>query len=552
MLDFSERIKKAAHLSIRHTGNMLDKNKNNIPYFFVKLAPAGSEEDSYAWHSEWDFGDAVGRYLDSLISSKWITGSKDGLETEEKLKNTLRWMSSKEDGLSYRLEDNDWVKTGANMFDQRSVLLGLISWYLDTHENEPYEYIKGMVRSLAKIGAERDNYICFPFINYNPGMEIPEELFDDGGFIVDACHYGGGVTILPLAVFYELTGDKDTFYLMEKLVNFIVYHSMVFDFDTGSFWSKFRDDCDGHFHARMGTAAGIARYAQLVSNKELLEWCDRVYRWAKSFGSSTGWFPEYIGQDPDNKKMGDEFYTGAINHSETCCTTDMIHCAIQLSRNNFRDYLDEAEMYLNQLFESQIVDVSHFKKSTGKEDTDSHSYFDIPNRYKGAFTGRSRVNDLSLDGEISTMACCCAAGLRGLHLVWDSCVQKSDGKIYVNYLFSKETPEIKIKSMTPDEGHVEINALVNSELYVRIPSWIVRSSIVMTRNGMQVNNVHIENNYIYPGYLNAGDKIIISFQIKTSESNEIIAGNRYILTYKGSKVVNINPKGLHMPFYYND
>jgi len=532
----NQNLMRSAAQAIPHYCNMLDPNKHNITYFFVKL----DKDESYAFHSEWDFGDACGRYLDSLISCRLITGDESGRESEEKLKDALRWMFCKDDGLSYRMEDNEWVKPTANIFDQRSVLLGLLSWYFEKGEQEPYDLIKKLIRGLINIGVERDNYICFPFQNYFPGIEYPGEIFNEHGFIVDPAHYGGGVLILPLAVFYERTKDEVALYLLEKLTNFIVYHSMMCAED-GSFYSKERYPDDGHFHSKMGTVAGIIRYAICIGDSELLKWADRVYLWARSMGGSNGWFPEGVGLNWTDSNS-------STPHSEICCTTDMIHCALYLSKCGFRDYWDHAESYLNFLLVAQINDVSWAKEITDRSDTDQYAYKNIPRRYKGAFTGRAQPNDLTNFGKIDTMACCCAAGTRGLYLLWNNVFDLKEDAVFVNLFINKETSEIDIYSYIPDEGKLELHIKKEMSLFVRIPKWLDISRTKIKKNG-QPFYFSQEENYIDLEKLNKGDKITIEFPLFERVISEVIAENEYKMTWKGSRIVMIDPVGLYMPFY---
>lgn len=546
MRECNTDLQKAALLAMNNYTRMLDPNRHYIPYFFVKL----DSDESYAYHSEWDFGDATGRYLDSLISCRLITGCGGYRDYEEKLKDALRWMFCGEDGLSYRMDTNEWVKFGANMFDQRSVLLGLLSWYLENGEDEPYHYIKGMIKGLLKIGVEKEDYICFPFHDHIPGMRIPEEIYTEHGFIVDPAHYGGGVLILPLAVFYEKTGDEEALYLLRKLTNFIIHHSRMFGND-GSFRSLGRYNDDGHFHSKMGTVAGIIRYAICINDKGLLEWADQVYRWARSMGSATGWFPEGVGTNGRKPvKAQGIYFVENTPHSETCCTTDMIHCALYLSKCGFRDYWDHAEEYLNYLLASQITDVSWAGEITDRYDDDTFSYKDIPDRYKGAFTGRALPNDLTNNGKIDTMACCCAAGGRGLHLLWENVITRQEGKTSVNLYISRKADDIDVISDIPDDGALTLNIKKDSHVRVRIPLWLDPGKLETLRNGSRISFIK-DGGYANLGLLKAGDNVMLHFPVTGRDTYETIAGTEYKFTWKGSRVVSVGPAGKHMPFYRN-
>jgi len=535
-------FKQMASLAVHHYSHMLDDKYHNLPYFFTKL----NKEESYAWHSEWDFGDATGRYLDSLISCEKIIGEKTGLEAENKLKEALRWMRSDKDGLFYR-KANEWVaEGGAGMFDQRSAFLGLLSWYFENKDEEPKSYIDQLIQTLKKIGVEKDDYICFPFETYVPRMVIPEIIYTEHGFLVDPCSYGGGVFILPLTIYYEATGDKEALYLIEKLTRFITKHSRGYEED-GSFWSHARYEGDGQFHTHMATVAGILRFATLKPNPELVQWCYKIYKWACGMGSSYGWFPEGTGingKEPVVEKY--RWLPGIIQNSETCCTTDMIHTAIYLAKNGMDQQWDYAERYMNVLSASQIKNVSWAKTVTDKAETPSRSYKDIPSRYIGGFTGRMNPNDFTNNGLVDTMACCCGAGGRGVYLLWNYAIENKKEGVFVNLWFNKENEFIKVEVAVPQRGTMKVEVKNDCSLHIRIPEWLDRKSIKIS-DGEKKLSYTIKDNYMRFHQLPQGTTVHISFPLETRVIAEIVAGKNYKVTWRGNYLIGIDPKGTTMP-----
>ena len=534
-------FKEMASLAAHHYSHMLDDSYHSLPYFFAKL----NQEESYAWHTDWDFGDSTGRYLDSLILCERIIGKKIGLEAGNKLKEALRWMRSNEDGLFYR-KTNEWVvESGAGMFDQSRAFLGLLSWYFENKEEEPKRFIDQLIQSLKRIGVEKDDYICFPFETYVPGMAIPEIIFTDHGFLVDPCIYGGGVLILPLVLYYEETGDNEALYLLEKLTRFITKYSRTYEED-GSFWSRARYEGDGHFHAHMSTVVGILRFATIKSNSELVNWCYKVYKWACSMGSSYGWFPEGTGLN--GKEPVDERYRwlpGIIQHSETCATTDMIHTAIYLAKNGMDQHWDDAERYMNVLSASQMENVSWAKTVTDKAETPSRSYKDIPYRYMGGFTGRMNPNDFTNNGLVDTMACCCGAGGKGLYLLWNYAVENKNEGVFVNLWFNKENDFIKVESAVPQKGSMKVEVKNECSLHIRLPAWLDTKSIKIS-DGRKELLYTIKGNYMRFHHVPRGTTVHIDFPLETRVVAEIVAGKEYKVTWRGNYLIAIDPKGKYM------
>lgn len=535
-------FKRIASLAVHHYSSMLDENYHNLPYFFTKL----DAQESYAMHSEWDFGDATGRFLDSVILCEQMIGGQTQVETKNKLKDALRWMRSDQDGLFYR-KANEWgVKDGAGMFDQRSAFLGLLSWYFEKKDDEPKRYIDQLIQGLKRIGVERDDYICFPFEIYVPGMAVPEKIYTEHGFVVNPCTYGGGVFILPLAIYYEATGDKEALYLLEKITRFITNHSRTFAAD-GSFWSRARYEGDGQFHTHMATVAGILRFATIKPDPELVKWCHHIYKWACSMGSTYGWFPEGTGingKEPVVEKF--RWLPGIIQHSETCCTTDMIHSAIYLAKNEMQEHWDHAERYMNVLSASQIKDISWAKTVTDKPETATHTYRDIPARYVGGFTGRMNPNDFTNQGVVDTMACCCAAGSRGVYLLWKYAVEKKNKDVFVNFWFSKETDDVKVASAIPQKGSLKVDVKKNCSLYIRIPGWLDPKNMHVS-DGKKDLKYTIKGNYLLLNRLRQGDAVNLEFPLETRVVPEMVAGKEYQVSWRGNYLIAIDPKGKFMP-----
>lgn len=543
-----------AALAVHHYGHMLDEGARHLPYFFAKLG----REESYAWHSEWDFGDACGRFLDALILCGTLLGDRRGRQAEEKMKDALRWMQSDADGLFYR-KDNEWdVALGANMFDQRSAFLGLLSWYLIDKEPEAKVRIDRLIRGMADIGVRRDDYICYPFETYAQGMAVPEAIYTEHGFVVDPAHYGGGVFILPLAIYYERTKDHEAGLLLGMLTRFVVHHSEAYEED-GSFWSKARYPDDGHFHSKMGTVAGILRYAAIVQDRELIGWCRKVYHWALGMGGSYGWFPEGTGlngQEPVDERY--RWLPGTIKHSETCCTTDMIHTAMYLAKNVDASYWDHAEKFANGLAAAQLRDVSWMKTVTDKPDTPSRTYRNVPERYRGGFTGRMNPNDFTNNGKVDTMACCCGAGGRGLYLLWDHATECRGNRLYVHMWFAKENDAVGVDVRLGTDNGEPADAAAGSlrvvvkqggDLYVRIPEWLSFPDLQIAGEQDQSRGGGCERDGAYAVVrgLQADEAVRFTFPVREVERVETIAGDPYTLSWIGNRWTGIDPSGAHIP-----
>ena len=143
-------------MAIDHYTNFLDPSLNWIPYFFAHLYPEGA----WAEHCQWDFGDATGRYLDAIALCQHVTGSDFESDGTARLTKALTGMFSEGDGLCYRQRGHEWVEFGANMFDQRSALLGLVSWHRYAGDNRALDLTERLIGALLRINVDCGDY-CF-------------------------------------------------------------------------------------------------------------------------------------------------------------------------------------------------------------------------------------------------------------------------------------------------------------------------------------------------------------------------------------------------------
>ncbi|MCL2774451.1 MAG: hypothetical protein FWD71_14055 [Oscillospiraceae bacterium] len=521
-------IKNAAESAANNYLRFNDENLHNIPYFYAFFGSGGA----VAHHDQWDFGDATGRYLDALVLCRKAMGENTPCETEDKYYRALKWMISLgKNGLCYRPDGYDFVSGGVNTFDIRSALLGLITYYNSVKNGEVLEVIKTMIRGLVSIGIDIDDYFYIPVAYYDPHMVIEHRHYDIVSNKADPCHYGGGVHIFPLMMCYEILKDDKILVLCGKLVNFIIKYSGAFEEDGSFFVTGHFAGEDGHFHSRMSTVLGILCYAVKTDDKDMAAWCEKAYRFAKSQGTSYGFFPEGLGKKPLHNVPGE--YPDVARHTEICCTADMINIAILLSENGY-DYYNDAERFANQLFKSQLNDISdinYFKDiSRKKDDTASCSYKNVAERYSGAFLGRTMANDLLNNGRYDNMGCCAAAGGRGIWTLWNYALTQKDGTAFLNLWFDVENDTGTVK-ITENDGLFTLTVLLKTktdyELKIRIPERIDIKSIIFNKNTAE-----------------------ITYEMKNEVTTEMLCGEPLTVTWRGNYVVDISPKGI-IPLYDN-
>lgn len=547
-LDLADRGKIALNAMI----GVADEEKGYIPFFsgFFAADPA------WMSHGNWDYGSSHGRLVDSMTLVRAMTGTEDGREIENHYKENLLSFFKK-DGLSYRRNNfsEEFVKAcdarfedSASMIDQRAVLLGLTTWFIDTGEEAVKNWADRHVAALKRIARkERTSW-------YYPASEYTEHGWPSFDAVVtrlcpDPCAMWGR-QVNPLIRYHQVTGNPDALELCENFVSNIVYRSGAFGED-GSFNAGlgYRN---GHFHTRMGTIASIARYAEFTHDSFLMNWVKRCYDWGLSKCTGFGWTPG------DLEDQGYEH--------ETCTLVDAIGTAITLAKNGYPEYWGKAERFLrNQLTEAQLLDTGWIKQSDTKENDipQEKTYYKVADRLRGAFAGYSAPNDFVYSGMkgrghiMDVQVCCVASGARGLYNGWHNIVTEERGRVSVNMLLNKASGWVDVSSYLPHEGKVEVTAKTDiRELCVRIPEYVPYGAVSVKRSfGGEVKTISarelpwIKNCFIKLSDVRKGEEIEVTFPVIMRKTVETAVDDVFETSWAGDNVISISPSGVYYPLY---
>ena len=530
-VDPGRDIRARAALALRHYGSFLDEELGDIPWFYARLTP----NESWAEHSEWDFGDATGRYLDAALRLAAVAPGAAADRAVERLARAFPALFSRGDGLCYRPEGLGWVKPGANMFDQRSALYGLVSWAVLGGAAKARPLLDAHVAALIRIAETTGDWCRYPYADYTPGMEQPGRERPPA-FAVDPLHYGGGVLIAPLMLCHQATGHPGALELAGRLARYVVDHTWAFDAD-GAYWSEIRSDCDGHVHSRLATVSGVLRWALEAGDQRLKDWCVRIYDWSRGIGSTWGWFPEGLFH---------KVYRDTTAHSETCCTTDMIDVALLLARSGRPACWDHVEAYANHLFASQVTDVSWSRDGSSRAATDRVGVRRIATRYLGAFTGRTRPDDLTNDGVLDTMGCCAAAGGQGLSHLWENTLDDDGGTVDVNLWLTRGAPAMDLSA--PEPGRLEMRLKSARRVRLRAPGWMDPGLVRVTVDG-RARPVPVSGGRVHLGEVSRGATVVVQAECPPRETRERVAGHEYVVNWRGNVVTGLRKCGPRLPVY---
>ena len=201
--------------------------------------------------------------------------------------------------------------------------------------------IDALIHGLKSIALERDGRLYYPVPPRERPVDADELFYPRGGWQGGDEPRGTGVMcaaapVLRPIVQYLMTGARnpEAVALCDGLARYVVERADDFGPD-GSF--------RGHFHSRVATAAGILLWGRYSEQPDLVRWAHAVYRFARTVGTSFGWFPEFVGE----------------HACETCGITDMIDLAILLAGAGHPQYWNDAERFgRNHLAESQFLDAA--------------------------------------------------------------------------------------------------------------------------------------------------------------------------------------------------
>ena len=502
-------------------------------------------EPGKGWWHGWGYGDVTGRMVEAFVLARRILGENELSPEEERTRRFLISLFDAPDGLSWRPE-SPFRRRAAHMFDQSSVLFGLVSWFMEPEDpsiadcglriadlsirnpksetrNRIAERIEPLINGLCEIAEWHGDWCFYPLEVYTPtGWTENYGEFRDGRQNVkaDPCHEGGR-QIMPLVTYYELTGYENALRLAEGLTRFVIHHSGVFEEDGGYLERKSR--ATGHVHSRLGTAAGVMKLGLITGRTDWIAWAKHVFDWTLSnLASSFGWVSERA--------------HGSEGGSETCCITDALELAITLAENGYPEYWDVAERFVrNHLVESQCPDTGGFS---------GHS---MPNDFCWIYEATGQL-------EHHVGGCCSPAGIRGLWLAWDRIVTRTEDGVSVHFPLNRISRWADVISGLPYQGKVKVivhDALASAskpDLFVRIPKWASSSAVRLMVNA-KARAVAWEGRYVKTGGLAEGDEVVVTYPVRRERITESFMDFAFEVTWRGNTVVAIEPPGDNEPLY---
>ncbi|GAA3534543.1 hypothetical protein GCM10022419_012490 [Nonomuraea rosea] len=536
-------LEERAELAMNAVAGLPDDDMGGIPYFSADLLA----RPAVLRHGDWDWGSSHGRLLDACLLARHMTGKNTWREVERGFRTRLTGFFGA-DGLSYRLARPEvgWP-ANANLIDQRAVLLSLTTWFVSDGDPEAKRLVDRHVAALKRIAIKERDVWFYPASEYTPdGWPSPNAVALH--LAPDPASFSGRL-IMPLLRYHQATGNEDALELCGWFARLIVHKSGVYNED-GSF-NAARAYRSGHFHTRLGTLEGLARYAAHTGDHELTAFARRSYDWALGQATAFGWTPG---------DLSDQRY-----EHESCSLVDLIGTGITLARSGHTAYWGVVERFLrNHLAESQLLDLSWVESApdASGDEPGWTTHVRVGERVLGAFAGYGAPNDYVCDVELGrghtadVQACCVGSGVRGLFWGWNSIVTGDERTVSVNLLLTRATRQVTVLSHLPHEGRVDLEVHEDlGELRLRVPSWAGYAKIRVTRDGGSGSFDGTQAGAWAPdGYLSIraprrGERVTVTFPVPESTSTEVAAGREYQVRWRGDDVIGISPEGTARPMY---
>jgi len=533
-------LEERARLALNCLARNVDANWSRLPYFWTYLKPSPPVARHGAGAG--DFADLTGRWIDALALARCMTGSTTAEETEGILRHFFLTLLDDKDGLCYS-EKTSWCAREVTIGGQRSALLALVTWFLDTGDDYIAWLAERLVRGLLSIGRVEGNALRFPPKTFRAGRWRPP-----ASGVAEFPNPGSLLT--PVVRLYEASGSRDAQRLARLLAHWLVSDGDWFAED-GSF--------AGNTAAALGAAAGLLRAGLALDDERCLELGRRVYDWSRSITATTGWMPEALGRGPISEEG-----------CNTCAVAEALDCALLLARMGHEERWDDVERIVrNQLVENQLADVrwvASAKRRLGlkgkgkpKKETRTATYRDVLARAKGGFAGWAAPNDFigaapnDLIGEAHVKNwpmrhCCTASGVRALYLAWHNAVADREAAVTINLHFDRDTSAGELRTHLPYEGKLVLAAARKRKLRVRLPAWCDAGALKVYVNAKRVPP-KVRGRWLALDQLDGGDVVSVNYPLERRDGWEVLGGRTFRLRWKGDTVTGIDPPGKIKPLY---
>jgi hypothetical protein len=488
--------------AIEYMLNTIDLEQGGLPWSVnrVYTSPAQLE------HSDADLPHNTARYLLAMMTWEEATGRRVRDEKAvQMLRNLLHGSISDVDHLAHAPNPGGESMEFADMHSRREVLLALLGLARMRDDRKSEDYAARMIESL--VAEERTGLDLSPLVSARMirALVMHHRYYNDAQSISLAFKYA----------------EKGILRISDKQGRVTL----------------------SHMHSVLGALSGLVELGLHTSTPGLIEHARLMID---------------QGLSPHRTRFG-FIYEGdmAIGRGEANNPADLVRSEILLGLNGYPEYLDDAERIIrNHLLASQFLDPSRAGKpgegEPSPEDTPRFRYTAAAQRLCGGFSFTD-PNDL-VDGiyfEKFDMAADLVSGaLEGLAAAWNSIVTQDAAGLRVNLLFSRDTPNLKVRSHLPEQGRVELIIRKPVDVYLRIPAYVNSDDLCVTLNGKTLVDIRVTGSYLHIPNRSGSATAVVEFEQVVAIRHTSLGCQTYTEEWLGDTLWNILPTGDRIPIYF--
>lgn len=512
---YSPDLFKRLELATQYLCGMLDKDRDDEPFFFIARRDDGT---AYAGHAiEIGIPHITGRAIDALFFIEEVLGRPVPKYAEEVYTRYLFQCYDNEDSLPsfYHPETK---KRGVEFHNMREGLEGL-TWLIKRRNSEKArEFARKMLRTLASITDEKGML----------SLELVKKIGRDGIFqgIGDVQTTTAGRLVGPLFRYYKLTGDPLALELADKYARSVMQRSFTEE-------GLLTDLAGNHIHSITSSLSGILEYAVAINDEQLIDKVRKVYEVGlREFYSSYGWCKELAWLETDQ---------GEVNQ-----IGDLIQIQLLLAKARNPKYYSQAEIFMrsallpSQVLENDFIEENPQPKGDFEKDMKERVIggFGFPTPSAHLQTPHSPINTIDIT----------QGAVQAICEFTKHIITQTDLGIQVNLLFSWENDLAKVESYLPKEGKIVISPKKPLNILVRIPKCIEPDSLHAEVNGKEIKGNRLGQYLLLPNNSNS-TKFLVTFSPKLYDTMEFVYHKPYHITWFGEQVISVSPvSGLYPLF----
>ncbi|MBI4531933.1 MAG: hypothetical protein HY709_10500 [Candidatus Latescibacteria bacterium] len=334
-----------------------------------------------------------------------------------------------------------------------------------------------------------------------------------------------GRAVDALVRLYGVTGDEAALDLAGRMTTYTLTHCFTEE-------GNVLEEAGTHGHSLTAIVAGMLDFAWTTRNADLMYRVKKIYDVGiPTFNSSFGWSMESL--------------SASLPRGESNNTGDLLRAALLLGQAGWTSCFEDAERILRgHLLPSQVLEVDDLSDDEADED----ALHRRASRLRGGF-GFPTPNDYLSTPDNSLVVYDITSGaVDGLCEALWAAVTQDETIIWVNLLLSREMEDISVISFLPRDGYIELKNRSESNVMLRIPSWVVPEDVRLTVNEHDLP-VRLFGRYLLIPRGEDTSSSVVTFPVRKARTVERICNIDYTIDWMGDQIIAMSPPAQHRPMF---